>query len=293
MEIFHLVTHGKTIHNIVDTQIAAQFLNMNDCMGLGNLLSEVLNVEISKSETVSDWIHRPLNQKQLVYASEDVLYLHQLYKHLKITLQKENKFNFFLEECEVLNQTKNPIDSIFEKHVKSTDSLRFRAIFKDLLEWREKYAIRKNLPRNWILKEAQLNKIAKYENPPQWVQPEILSEKQFDSYSHDFIQIHQQHSALNNKKITITQQEAQIFEQLSGLIKARIHRYSQRIGIPAELFCNQRNLKAKTQKMISEQIFEGFSGWRGQLLNESLQQLFNQFMQNKNSHKIDVENECP
>ena len=161
--------------------------------------------------------------------------------------------------------------------MKSSDSLRFRAVFKDLLEWREKYAIRKNLPRSWILKEIQLKKIAKSEIHETWIHPEILSEKQFQSYSQEFIQIHEQHQKLSPRKINTSQQDAVLFERLSGLIKSRISRLAQRADIPAELICNQRQLKSKTQKMISERNCETFEGWRGQLLNESLLQVFNQF----------------
>ena len=277
MEIFHLITQGKMIHNLVDTQIAAQFLNLSDCMGLGNLVSEILRVELSKSETVSDWIGRPLNEKQLCYAAEDVFYLHRLYSNLEKRLQKEGKLNYFLEDCQALNHPRIATDSLLEKHVKSSDSLRFRAVLKDLLEWREKYAIRKNLPRSWILKEIQLKKIAKSEIPETWIHPEILSEKQFQSYSQDFIHIHEAHQKLSNRKISISQDDATLFERLSGLIKSRISRLAQRAGIPAELICNQRQLKIKTHKMIIERNCETFDGWRGQLLNESLFQVFNQF----------------
>lgn len=276
-EVFDLFVDHQRLPNTVDTQLAAQFLNSDQSMGLGNLISNILNIEIGKTETVSDWTKRPLTEKQLTYACEDVLYLHQVYALLEHRLKKAKKFDYFIQECQIQNQLKDPTINMFEKHIKSTDSLKLRAIFKDLLSWREDMALRKNLPRNWILKDVQLKKIAKVNDPQQWLNSELLTEKQVSSYSKDFNEIHIRHQSLSSKAISISHQEKIDFEKLFGLIKNRLQRCANRAELPVELICNQRTLKQKVHQMIHTKKFEPFEEWRGELLNSSLQQVFDQF----------------
>ena len=244
---------------------------------MGNLISEVLNIEIGKTETVSDWTKRPLTAKQLEYAAEDVLYLHQVYATLEHRLKKVNKSAHFIQECQIQNQCKDPTLNMFEKHIKSTDSLKLRTIFKELLLWRENIALRKNLPRNWILKDVQLKKIARHHDPQQWINTELLTEKQVSNYGQDFDDIHARHESLSSKPINISHQEKIDFEKLFGLIKSRLQRCATRTEIPVELICNQRTLKQKVHQMIHSKKFEPFEHWRGEILNESLQQVFEQF----------------
>jgi ribonuclease D len=138
-------------------------------------------------------------------------------------------------------------------------------------------ALRKNLPRNWILKDIQLKKIARYNDPQQWISTELLSEKQVSSYGQNFAQIHERHQSLSAKPISVSQAEKIDFEKLFGLIKSRLQRCATRAEVPVELICNQRTLKQKVHQMIHTKKYEPFEQWRGEILNESLEQVFNQF----------------
>jgi ribonuclease D len=277
-EVFDLLTDKKRIPNVVDTQLAAQFLNTENCMGLGHLISNVLNIEIGKTETVSDWTKRPLTEKQLQYACEDVLYLHKVYQTLEYRLKKAGKYEYFLEECQLQSIIKSSTDNIVDKHLKPSDSLRFKAIFKDLVEWREDMARKKNLPRTWILKDPQLKKIAKSYQPQIWLNTEFLSEKQIQSYGDVFKSIHDKHENLSPKPLYSSHREKLNFEKLFGLVKSRITRCATRAEIPVELICNQRTLKQKVYLMIEKNCYQPFQNWRGDLLNESLSQVYENFV---------------
>ena len=77
MEIFDIVTEGRSLTQVVDTQLAAQFLGMSQgSIGLSDLVEQILGIQLEKSQTVSDWSIRPLSEKQLNYAREDVEHLH-------------------------------------------------------------------------------------------------------------------------------------------------------------------------------------------------------------------------
>ncbi|MBZ0186716.1 MAG: ribonuclease D, partial [Candidatus Obscuribacterales bacterium] len=72
--------------NIFDTQIAAGFAGYGYSAGYRRLLSEVLNVQIPKTESFSDWHARPLTESQMDYAISDVIYLEPLYDSITAKL---------------------------------------------------------------------------------------------------------------------------------------------------------------------------------------------------------------
>ena len=60
---------------LFDTQIAAALANIGSGMGYQRLVQERLGIALSKGETRSDWLKRPLTEAQLEYAADDVLHL--------------------------------------------------------------------------------------------------------------------------------------------------------------------------------------------------------------------------
>jgi len=74
------------------TKIASKLVRTyTDRHGLKNLLEQLLNVDISKHQQMSDWGAETLTDAQLDYAASDVLYLHQLRDHLDQRLQREGR----------------------------------------------------------------------------------------------------------------------------------------------------------------------------------------------------------
>lgn len=74
------------------TKIASKLVRTyTDRHGLKNLLQELLNVDISKQQQMSDWGAEKLTEAQLEYAASDVLYLHQLREKLNERLEREGR----------------------------------------------------------------------------------------------------------------------------------------------------------------------------------------------------------
>lgn len=74
------------------TKIASKLVRTyTDRHGLKNLLQELLNVDISKQQQMSDWGAETLTNAQLEYAASDVLYLHQLREKLNERLEREGR----------------------------------------------------------------------------------------------------------------------------------------------------------------------------------------------------------
>ena len=84
--------HWKvSARNIACTKIAAKLLDKSSSNyhKLKTLLNRYLNVEIDKSQTLSNWLSSELSDKQVAYAVEDVIYLFDLLKALENELDSK------------------------------------------------------------------------------------------------------------------------------------------------------------------------------------------------------------
>lgn len=76
------------------TKIASKLVRTyTDRHGLKNLLDELLGVDISKMQQMSDWGAAELREAQLEYAASDVLYLHGLREKLNERLEREGRMD--------------------------------------------------------------------------------------------------------------------------------------------------------------------------------------------------------
>ncbi|WP_107497877.1 ribonuclease H-like domain-containing protein [Thalassobius sp. I31.1] len=74
------------------TKIASKLIRTyTDRHGLKNLLQEMLGVDISKQQQMSDWGAAELTNAQLNYAASDVLHLHALREKLNDRLEREGR----------------------------------------------------------------------------------------------------------------------------------------------------------------------------------------------------------
>jgi ribonuclease D len=94
-----------SIKNIQDTALMYRFLfKSNNDIGLQSLVEEKLGIELEKQEQVSDWVKRPLSKSQLIYAATDVIYLFELFEILKKELQELERWNWYDEERQKLEE---------------------------------------------------------------------------------------------------------------------------------------------------------------------------------------------
>ncbi|MBO9476024.1 ribonuclease D [Shimia sp. R11_0] len=74
------------------TKIASKLVRTyTDRHGLKNLLQELVGVDVSKQQQMSDWGAETLTEAQLDYAASDVLYLHALKEKLDLRLAREGR----------------------------------------------------------------------------------------------------------------------------------------------------------------------------------------------------------
>lgn len=83
---------------ILDTQIAARLLGVRR-FSYANLVLQFFEVQLPKGSQKADWGQRPLPEKMLEYATNDVRYLLPLAEILERELKEKNRHGWFLESC--------------------------------------------------------------------------------------------------------------------------------------------------------------------------------------------------
>jgi ribonuclease D len=280
MEIFYNIC-GKLPTPVFDTQIAAALLGYGSQIGYAALAKAVLDIELDKSQTRTDWLKRPLTQKQLDYAGNDVRYLEQIYKIQKQQLQDqhrlswlENDFNFLTE------QETYQVDKLnLWKKIRGFNRLKPEqlVILQYLVAWREDIAIEKNLARKKVIHDDFLLEIAiqKPTHHNELANFQCLSERLVRIYGKTLIQLVNQ--ALNSpkenwpkqpKRIQLNQQQ----DAMTDCLMAINHLCADNNNISPNCLCNRKELE---KLVLGKRSLGILSGWRFELAGKQLLDFLN------------------
>ena len=84
------------VRNVFCTKIASKLTRTYSSKhGLKDLIKEILNIELDKTEQTSDWSQKKLTKKQIQYAMNDVIYLSNLKKNLEAKLIETKRLKTF------------------------------------------------------------------------------------------------------------------------------------------------------------------------------------------------------
>lgn len=150
---------------LCDTQLAAGFLGFGPTLGFQSMVKHILNVNLDKEETRSDWLKRPLSDAQVHYATADVHYLYRAYPKLMAKLKLLGRDHWLVEDCDRLvrlaQQPDNPAG--YYQRVKMGWKLRGQEQFvlQQLAIWRERTARSGNVPRARISNDETLLKLSR------------------------------------------------------------------------------------------------------------------------------------
>ena len=149
--------------NVTDLQIAAAFCGIADQIGYANLVDRLLKKHVDKDAQHTNWLKRPLSEKQKTYALTDVEYLIPMWRILEKKMG--HKLKWF--EGETQNQAEQAVfkisaDQAYQKckgwHQLSKKRL---GILANLAEWREGKAVETNKPISWIVSDSGLMDLVK------------------------------------------------------------------------------------------------------------------------------------
>jgi len=164
LEIFYRLA-GRAATPVFDTQIAATVAGFPSQVGYARLMKDLFDVDIDKSDTFTDWARRPLTPAQVEYALNDVRYLDEAYVQLSSRLEREGRADWLADD---LTRLSDP--DLYEirpeeqfRRLKRITSLSKRqlGVLQKVTAWRETEAMRRDLPRRWVIGDETLVEVAR------------------------------------------------------------------------------------------------------------------------------------
>ena len=160
IEIFFQI-NKKTPKSIIDTQIMASFCDFSYKIGYANLVKQILNKDLSKDLQYSDWLSRPLSDKQITYAVNDIKYLLQIYNHINQKISNTKKIKWFKQEMDIVLARNYDINNsnIYKNFTLSKINNTQKIKLHSLILWRDKIAQDINKPRKFIIPDKTIKEI--------------------------------------------------------------------------------------------------------------------------------------
>ena len=160
-----VLTHavGSVPTRMFDTQLAAGFLGYGT-PSLVSLLQGEIGVTPAKGDRLTDWLRRPLSDSQRQYAAVDVEYLLEVHERLVAQLADVERLGWADDACEELRTrpTSGSAPDDAWLRLKDARSLRpsARAVAQSVAGWRERRAMRTDIPVRQVLPDLAILGIA-------------------------------------------------------------------------------------------------------------------------------------
>ncbi|MEI6729882.1 MAG: HRDC domain-containing protein, partial [Pseudomonadota bacterium] len=148
---------------VFDTQVAAQVCGFGESVSYENIVGKILSLPVDKSSRFTDWSLRPLSEKQINYAMDDVIHLRKVYVALLEKMQRDGRGEWIEDEMQALlaisNYESDP-NEVWKKLRLRNSSPRYLAAVRAVACWRELTAKERNLPRSRIMKDETVPEVA-------------------------------------------------------------------------------------------------------------------------------------
>lgn len=288
LEVF-LNAFGELPQPLIDTQILAAFCGRPLSWGFASMVEEYTGVALDKSESRTDWLARPLTERQCEYAAADVWYLLPIAGRLMADTEAAGWLPAALDECRLMQQRRQEILAPEEAWRDITNAWQLRtrqlACLQLLADWRLRKARERDMAVNFVVREEHLWSVARY-------MPGSMGELDSLGLSGSEIRFHGKTLLSLVAKAQALPEEA-LPEPLLNLmdmpgyrkafkdIKALVATISEEHNVSAELLASRRQInqllnwhwQLKPQNSAPELI----SGWRAGLMAEKLSALLAEY----------------
>lgn len=279
LEVFLRLT-GSLPAPLFDTQLAAGYLNLGFSMGYSRLVQALLDIELPKGETRSDWLQRPLSELQVRYAAEDVLHLVEVYHALMARLAPQKVEWILADGAELvanLGREVAPEDAWRDAKLAWKLSRQQQAVLRALCAWREREARARNQPRNRVLREHSLWPLARTQpdNLVALARIEDMHPKTVRQDGETLLQLIREAAALPPEQWPEALPEPLPIEASALLKKLRAvgQREGERLDIVPELMLRKKTLEALLKSGFPNgpyQLPDSLRGWRRELMGQAL-----------------------
>ncbi|MCF6283447.1 MAG: ribonuclease D [Candidatus Polarisedimenticolaceae bacterium] len=275
MEIFY--QHWQRLPSpLFDTQVAASLLGQGDQIGYGGLVQKVLGIELEKGASRTDWSQRPLEQEQVRYALDDVIHLGDVYLQQRAALEKMERLQWLDDDFNMLTDPttyQNAPESCWQR-VKGRQHLKGvqMAVLQQLAAWREERAIKRNIPRKWMVKDEILLEMARRmpSDKAQLLKLRGVEDRLVERHGEDLLQLIKKARALPKDEWPVEKRAKRPGleqEALTDLLMCALRLLSQQQKITPVIIAGRKELErlAKGERDIAL-----LSGWRKSVAGDVL-----------------------
>lgn len=152
---------------LFDPQVGAGLLGYGYPLSHTNLVKKALGVNVASGEAFTDWRQRPLTERQLLYAADDVRYLLELRDLLQKDARRRGRADWLQAESSRLVEKVVAADTEERWRVSGSAGLGRRdlGVLRELWRWRDRVARSSNTPPRKIMRDELLVEIARRKPP--------------------------------------------------------------------------------------------------------------------------------
>jgi len=262
---------------IFDTQVAAAFAGHGYSLGYRKLTQLLLGEELSKDETRSNWLKRPLSDAQVSYAALDVLHLLPMYRQLRRELTELGRDGWLEEEIARMLDRRAADRDPRRAYLRIRQTRRLAstglATLRELAAWRETEARGRDLPRQMITKDASLVAIAETSpnNAEELAEIPELSANAIGRYARHLLSAIELADGDDTPPQPTPSVEREYGPWLKAL-KELVRQRAESLNIPAPMLAQARTLESLVAATAAgtHEIPQELQGWREAVIGTEL-----------------------
>ena len=211
------------------------------------------------------------------YAAEDVQFLLEIHSKLYKKLQEQDRLKWAEEDFEKLN-SKNLYrvnKETVPNKLKSPSSMhgQEKRTFKLFSEWRELEAMKKNLPRKWIIKDKTIIEIIKkrIRKKSELIDIKSISKTVIEEHGTQILKIMENISdtqKIDSGIMRVNEKQKRDVSKAQNEVKI----ISKNLGVVPELIATKKEIK---NFILGEENVRFMHGWRYEIFGKRLLELIN------------------
>lgn len=164
-DIFIFINEAEIVPMpIFDTQVGAMYCGYGESPSYEQLVRQIAEQDLDKSQRNTNWDRRPLSAAQLRYALDDVTHLREVYLHIVEDLDRRGRLAWVEEEFDMLTETdqyRYHPEQAWQRFNIGSMKPETLGILVEVAAWREKIAQAQDVPRPYIIKDDAIREVAR------------------------------------------------------------------------------------------------------------------------------------
>ena len=260
---------GVRPRRLFDTQVAAQLVGMKGT-SLAFLASELLSLDLDKTEQTSDWTVRPLSAAAELYATNDVAHLFDIADELFIDLTKLGRVGAFDEECEELRTSpapeRNPQQSWWSLAHRETIGSEHLLAAQYLAAVREELAEMLNVTRRYLVADDVIITLARTRPTTREGVRALLGRRVEEQFLDHFVTAITDAATASGPPLDLPSGEGEDARGLIAVLQALVWQTAKTIGLEPSFLASKNDLIARIDGRPSKLD----RGWREDLITNSV-----------------------